>query len=415
MVFSDPQIARMMSTILECDSFLLNEQKTLAPATAILRILTEPPINRILPKEIACSPLAVTLLALTSVLDPQHSVSDAEELKVALCKNQVLHAAAQVIAVHGSALGEAAPTMKTVFDLWHLQHALIVLEHSSFACRNNEEVLASMDLSFGMAPFVARISLPTLLIQQLRDLIQRPLTEGLKKDCLRSILAVLMNITQANEAGCTAVTEANGVEICCQTFYRIVSNNKLNSPSSLKTIHELSAWVDELTVSLGLLINLAEPGMANRIRMRSIDLYTENGEISKEKDDYRCTRTTNEGMINLLCNLISAIIDAEKSEESHDNSSCGDEVTLESLNRSSGEATSSIIRLYSAVLLGFLIEGDGKVQEEAARLLPQGNLIPVVSAVQQCLGFYLATGALTKNTEESLRTLLGSLQQSPFI
>lgn len=89
-----------------------------------------------------------------------------------------------------------------------------------------------------------------------------------------------------------------------------------------------------------------------------------------------------------------------------------EEVTLDTLRHGEGEAIGSIVEVYAAILLGFLVEGDQTAQVEAAALLPGGTLKSVVAAVQRCLQFYVTAGALTQHTENSLRALLASLQKS---
>ena len=68
------------------------------------------------------------------------------------------------------------------------------------------------------------------------------------------------------------------------------------------------------------------------------------------------------------------------------------------------------MEVYSAILLGFLVEGCPAARREAAALLPGASLAPVVAAVERCLHFYVSTGAITKGNEDSLRGLLASLQ-----
>lgn len=69
----------------------------------------------------------------------------------------------------------------------------------------------------------------------------------------------------------------------------------------------------------------------------------------------------------------------------------------------------SIVEVYAAILLGFLVEGCPAARAQAAALLPTASLEPVVAAVQRCLLFYVSAGAMTKGNEESLRALLEAL------
>lgn len=69
------------------------------------------------------------------------------------------------------------------------------------------------------------------------------------------------------------------------------------------------------------------------------------------------------------------------------------------------------VQAYSAMLLGFLVAEDARLRSEAAAALPDGGLARVASAVEQCLHFYLAVGAMPAENEHSLRQLVLSLRQ----
>lgn len=71
------------------------------------------------------------------------------------------------------------------------------------------------------------------------------------------------------------------------------------------------------------------------------------------------------------------------------------------------DGTASIVEVYSALLLGFLLANDQSLQIEASRIL--GSLNPVIAAVKRCLSFYVGAGAMTSQSEESLRKLLAAL------
>jgi hypothetical protein len=63
------------------------------------------------------------------------------------------------------------------------------------------------------------------------------------------------------------------------------------------------------------------------------------------------------------------------------------------------------------MLLGFLVAEDAQLRSEAAAVLPGGSLAPVATAVEQCLHFYLAVGAMPAENEQSLRQLVTSLRR----
>ena len=66
--------------------------------------------------------------------------------------------------------------------------------------------------------------------------------------------------------------------------------------------------------------------------------------------------------------------------------------------------------MYTALLLGFVVEGSPELQSEAVQQL--GSLQPITIAIQECMEFYTQTGAINSQNEHSLRTLLTALQQT---
>lgn len=214
------------------------------------------------------------------------------------------------------------------------------------------------------------------------------------QECLRALLAVLMNVTQNNADGCEKVILASGLDVVSGALIQICL---VDGTSSIKSADQLRGWVDELNACLGVLINLAEARGDARAQL-----------LTK-------TSPSQGGMVPLLCQLIN--LTAEAAGETGSTawldavpSSQAGEVTLDALHQGDREAAASVIEIYAAILLGFLIDGAPIAQREAATLLPGGTLEPVVMAVKKCLGFYLTAGALTQRTEASLRGLLNSLQ-----
>ena len=63
------------------------------------------------------------------------------------------------------------------------------------------------------------------------------------------------------------------------------------------------------------------------------------------------------------------------------------------------------------MLLGFLVADEPALRAAAAGVLPGRSLEPVAAAVERCLQFYLAVGAMTADNEASLRALVVSLRQ----
>ncbi len=385
-----------------------------ALAARVLRPIQEgAAYARLLPREARFAPQTIALAALAAALDPHTSAADAEPAKHALRRAGLLEAAAQLAADHGRALVDPAPTMRTVHALWALHRALSVLENACFACPENEARLVAAEVSLGVPPLVARHGVAAWLVQQLGALARQALVPGLKKDVLRVLLAVLMNMTHNNEAGAAAVVAAGGLEAGAALLAKVLQQA---APAGAAPGAALGAWVDELSSCLGLLINLAGCGPDLRRRLRELRLPAAGGAAAGGSAT---------GLVALLCGLISSVAGAAGvggaaagapgapgASPSKRRTSAGgsEEVTLDSLEAGEGQGAASILEAYAAILAGFLVEGDAAARAEAAALLPDGSLAPVVAAVARCLQFYLTAGAITRRTEDSLRALLAALQ-----
>lgn len=104
-----------------------------------------------------------------------------------------------------------------------LCRCLFIFEHACFACHDNEAYLSHMNIEHGVPPFVTEISLVKWLLMQVGILTHQTIPEsGLKKECMRGILAVLMNITQENEDGCKLVLASGGVDTLCSCIQALV-------------------------------------------------------------------------------------------------------------------------------------------------------------------------------------------------
>jgi hypothetical protein len=219
-----------------------------------------------------------------------------------------------------------------------------------------------------------------------------------------------MNITHNNVSGCEKIVAFSALE----TISFILSKICLGSPpytrGVLQSADELKAWLDELNGCLGVLINCAEENRENRVRMRTMPLLGN----SQEADGSGGAAGGGDagGLVGILGRLISTVMAASSGKAPADgvpDASQAEEVTLDALQHGEGEAAASIVEVYAAILLGFLVEGDKKAQEEASNVLPGKSMECVISAVQKCLHFYVTAGALTQRTEASLRALLASL------
>ena len=86
----------------------------------------------------------------------------------------------------------------------------------------------------------------------------------------------------------------------------------------------------------------------------------------------------------------------------------GTEMTEDTLAEREDEGAASIVEVYAALLLGFLLAEDSALQDAAIKSL--GSLRPVLSAIEKCLSFYVNAGAIMSQNEESLKKLLTSLR-----
>lgn len=86
------------------------------------------------------------------------------------------------------------------------------------------------------------------------------------------------------------------------------------------------------------------------------------------------------------------------------------EVTADDLDLDEAEGEASIVEVYAAMLLGFLVEPDAALRQRAAAMLPGGTLQPVIAAVEKCLEFYTRTDTITEATGAKLRDLIASLK-----
>lgn len=101
--------------------------------------------------------------------------------------------------------------------LWSLNRALLALENASFACPANEGHLTGLllpDPAGTEGPEGTR-SLTACLVRLAGFLAQERagLTSVARRACLHAVLSVLMNMTHAQERGCSALVGAGGLPI----------------------------------------------------------------------------------------------------------------------------------------------------------------------------------------------------------
>jgi hypothetical protein len=89
----------------------------------------------------------------------------------------------------------------------------------------------------------------------------------------------------------------------------------------------------------------------------------------------------------------------------------GAELTEAELVHAEGSGVASILEMYAAMLLGFMLQGNTGLRPAAAARLRGASLAPVVAVIHSSLAFYLQAGAITDVSKEVLVRLLRDLGQ----
>jgi hypothetical protein len=75
-----------------------------------------------------------------------------------------------------------------------------------------------------------------------------------------------------------------------------------------------------------------------------------------------------------------------------------------------GSGTASIVEVYAALLLGFMVAGHPELQAEAAARLPGDGLAGMRASIRRCLAFYTSAGAITDASRATLQALARELE-----
>lgn len=413
-VLADESTTHLMAVLLKNKNRVQGNNVPSSFAGRVMKHFREGFLARLVPPEESSSPGSVVLAALAGLLDPNQGCLNLDPCKHSLRTAGVLQQAANLAADHAQAISDNAPTMHTVQALWKLNKALVVLENACFACPANEEYLTDVKVREPIKS--EELVLPEWIVGQVQILGEMGLSTGFKKDCLKALLAVLMNMTQNNLVGCKSVVSCGVLEVVGSILKQVVAGGQRNA-GCLKNSTELDSWVDELSCCLGLLINLMEHRHEWRECLRELPIVFVPGAAANGKDALE----QQEGIVPLLCALLTFVIPNSRYSETSSPSSrrlstlSTEEITLETLDAETKGGAGSIVEVYTAVLLGFLIEGSPSLQKTAAALLPTHSVGPVVAAIARCLDFYVRTGAMTKKNEDSLRHLLASLEKDSSV
>lgn len=154
-------------------------------------------------------------------------------------------------------------------------------------------------------------------------------------------------------------------------------------------------WIDEICSCLAVLINVVESNPEAKEQMLLIE-YESSG------------HTGALSVIELLVMLFNFASDLLKEDDKPE----ATEVTLDALHHNEREALGSTLKVYSSILLGFLIADSIEGRNKAKSLLQTHSLESITNSIRRCLGFYQSAGAMTDKTEASLQTLLKKLSEN---
>jgi len=114
-------------------------------------------------------------------------------------------------------------------------------------------------------------------------------------------------------------------------------------------------------------------------------------------------------VVELLVKLFNFASDSLRKD---DQPEATGEVTLDALHHNESEALGSTLKVYSSILLGFLIADSLEGRNKAKSLLQTHSLESITNSICRCLGFYQSAGAMTDKTEASLQTLVKKLSEN---
>jgi len=399
---ADPALLKMSEAaglagrVLACPAYttpLDSRESSTEAGRKLRRILVEGPLSRQLPSAHAESPVAVALLALASATDPhneQRVVDD--DLKEALREGGALGRAAELaVCVTGSVPclrspsgddGSAEMDDASTRALWTLQHCMLLLEHTTFCCTPNVKYLSGHLVEglpdSGSAARKQQFALVAAEVLQ-RLIAARDAAGARVNGCLRATMAVLMNLTHSNRPCAQLLAECGLGESAAALLGAICGPGDRGSGAVRQRV---VASLEVVSLALGLLINLVEGAEKCKAQLLAWD----------------------GGVLELLANLVSSG-SGNNTREAADN-----EVTADDLDLDEAEGEASIVEVYAAMLLGFLVEPDAALRQRAAAMLPGGTLQPVIAAVEKCLEFYTRTDTITEATGAKLRDLIASLK-----
>jgi len=399
---ADPAIIRMpeamslVKTVLSLEGHGRGTNRPDGPSEVAASLLSEGPLARALGEaaEPFPNPAAIALTALSDATDPhsEHRAAD-EALKAALRESGILAAVAHIAsrAVRAFSSGTKAPGAEAPCSksLAVFQRSMQVIEHATFCCSENVKLLSGISCARAGGPASgsggAKCTFPELAAEAFKALCRREDGDtDLFQPTLRAMLAALMNLTHSNPSGVRLVSECGLCEVLAEYL-----RGSCEGPSAGSARHRVLQRVEVVSLALGLLINLVEGHQPNKPRL----LLWPGGILE---------------MLSRIMALSSSRPAGDDGGAPEPNIEC--EVTADDLESDELEGKASIVEVYAAMLLGFMVSSDAGLRSKAAELLPHGSFEPVVSAIERCLQFHTQTDTITDATGTKLRNLIECLK-----
>lgn len=207
----------------------------------------------------------------------------------------------------------------------------------------------------------------------------RYLSASIEEECklsvlaLKSILALLVNLTNGSEEGCRQVARFDGLEAIGSTLLRLLESS---APSE-----EVS---DTTNMALCLLINLVEKDEENRKTIARLTLH-------------------GEPLVRRLCRLVGPTGPLPTDYESED------EVTEEMLQKNERDGMRAMAQTYAALLLSFLVLGSAEVRQDVDIHL-EGGLSSLPTLLHRLHQFHSSTHSMTAENMSTITDLIHTLQ-----
>ncbi|KAL6785685.1 hypothetical protein ACKKBF_B01230 [Auxenochlorella protothecoides x Auxenochlorella symbiontica] len=344
-----------------------------------------------LPSSLRRDAPALLLQALTERVEDQNDAAAALAWKEGLRCQGGFGIVAQTMLLCVGALTDTSPSEDTVRCLWTLHRSLVLFEAATFACPENAGEACAMQVT-------SRCTLLAWLVQMVATLASQGLRLGLKKDCMRCAISVLVNLSQNSQAGCEQLLGCGAVGTVLDLITLVVQDGGLDEGLA-KDNWDLETWLDELCGCLGLLVNIAEHGPDFRAQLRAC----------ASSEDIHAAHA-HSGVLQCVLELLKRLHGSTASEPAAPvEISCAPAPEF----TSSAPGAKDLIVMYASILLGFVVMDDSSLRQHAEEILSDPGLRRPIQSIRLALRFYSGTGALMQENEQNLTALLQSLEAEP--